>query len=58
MTIFSPCKYSIMKQIILLVLMILNLSISLSQDKYSTIEIDETQDFSDFNNMFSDSELD
>lgn len=57
MTIFSPCKYSIMKQIILLVLMILNLSISLSQDKYSTIEIDETQDFSDFNNMFSDSEL-
>lgn len=47
-----------MKQIILLALIISNLTVAFAQDKYSTIDINETQDFSDFDKFFSNSELD
>jgi len=46
-----------MKNILGLII-ILNVSIVLSQDNYSVIEIYETQDFSDFDKLFSTGELD
>jgi len=46
-----------MKQVLLFALITFNLSIVLSQDRYSVIDINETQDFSEFDKLFSTTEL-